>query len=70
MTETNEQTDTMRAARAEELEGRSPLVCGFCLRGSEEAGPLVAGRGTYICRDCARLALEASEEELEGVPEP
>ncbi|MGH8999190.1 MAG: ClpX C4-type zinc finger protein [Acidimicrobiia bacterium] len=38
--------------------------CGFCGRSPEEAGSLAAGRGTYICRDCARQALEACAEEI------
>lgn len=69
MAKTTQPTDTMRPARPEDRENLPPLACGFCGRGPEEAGALVAGRGTYICEECARLAVEASEEELEGVPE-
>lgn len=61
---TQQPTDTMRLARLEDREHLPPLVCGFCGRDPDEAGALVAGRAAYICQDCARVAIEASEEQL------
>ncbi|RKR29978.1 ClpX C4-type zinc finger protein [Arthrobacter oryzae] len=39
-----------------------PLLCSFCARSAGTSGPLVAGPGVAICRDCA----EASVKMLDG----
>ncbi len=49
---------------------RRSAACTFCRRPEQEAGPLIAGPGVYICGVCSALAAEALATEGPAEPGP
>ncbi len=50
---------------------RSPNVCSFCGRSSEDAGPLVEGpNGVFICANCVELCHNIIRQEQRRTPRP